>query len=277
MICPVADDRERLRFTFDEVAELYDEARPGYPERLLDDLVLLGRLTPSGSILEVGCGTGQATRRLAERGFDVLCVELGENLAVVARRNLASYRRVRVLTAAFESWDPGQSRFDMVFAATSFHWLDPAVRCERAAGALRPGGALAVIGGGHVLPNGGDPFFMEIQTAYDMIGESLPEGKLPRPGERSDARDEMEGSGLFGEVEVRRYLVERKYTAEAYIRLLETFSGHLVMDQEARALLYGAMRELIGRRDEPVIRHHTELVLTVGHLGGRSARSHAAV
>lgn len=70
-------DRERLRETFDEVAELCDRARPRYPEVLFDDLVSLASLGVGSRVVEVGLGTGQATRPLAERGLPITAVELG--------------------------------------------------------------------------------------------------------------------------------------------------------------------------------------------------------
>ena len=84
-----ADDRERLRQTFDRAAERYDQVRPDYPEALYDDLVALAGLTPGDRLIEVGCATGKATRPLARRGFRITCVELGTELAAMARRNLA--------------------------------------------------------------------------------------------------------------------------------------------------------------------------------------------
>jgi 16S rRNA A1518/A1519 N6-dimethyltransferase RsmA/KsgA/DIM1 with predicted DNA glycosylase/AP lyase activity len=98
----VTDGRERLRSTFDGAAALYDEVRPGYPEGLFDDIVSLSGVPSGGRVLEVGCGTGQATLPLARRGYEILCVELGGNLAAVARRNLAGYPGVEVLTGDFE-------------------------------------------------------------------------------------------------------------------------------------------------------------------------------
>ena len=60
-------ERERLRASFDEVAELYDRARRGYPAALVDDLVGAARLQPGSRVVEIGPGTGQATRALSER------------------------------------------------------------------------------------------------------------------------------------------------------------------------------------------------------------------
>ena len=253
----------KLRRTFDEVAELYERARPGYPPQLFEDLVTLARLRPAAEILEIGCGTGQATVELARRGFRVLCVELGENLAAIARRKLEPFPQARVLTAAFESWSPGELRFDLVLAATSWHWLDPELRCARAAAALRPGGALAIAAGGHVVPEDGDPFFHEIQDVYQAIGEAEPHWRPPRPDERQDHREELEDCGLFTTLDSRRYLTESTYTAEQYVDLLETFSGHRTIDPARRQVLYRAIGERLGRRPAGTVRYHTLVTLTV--------------
>src|SRR5215211_5383123 len=100
----MADERNRLRTTFDEAASLYDEVRPGYPDELFDDIVSFSGIPPAGRILEIGCGTGQATVPFARRGYHILCIELGENLATVARRNLEGYPLAEVRTGAFEEW-----------------------------------------------------------------------------------------------------------------------------------------------------------------------------
>jgi ubiquinone/menaquinone biosynthesis C-methylase UbiE len=76
--------RQRLRSTFDRAALLYDKVRPGYPEELSEDLLSLSGIPAGGRVLEVGCGTGQATLPLARHGYGMLCVELGENLAALA-------------------------------------------------------------------------------------------------------------------------------------------------------------------------------------------------
>jgi SAM-dependent methyltransferase len=158
-------DRERLRSTFDQAAELYDRVRPRYPPALFDDLAELTGIGPGSRVLEIGPGTGQATIPLAERGCQVVAVELGAHLAAVARRNLARFPAVEVVTAAFEAWPLPSEPFDLVLAATAFHWIDPAVRVDKAADALRPGGWLATIATHHVA-GGDESFFAEAQDCY---------------------------------------------------------------------------------------------------------------
>jgi SAM-dependent methyltransferase len=256
-------DRERLRTTFEEDAQRYDRARPGYPAALVDDLVALAQLRPGDRVLEIGPGTGQLTTSLAERGLCVLGVELGPTLAEVARANTARDEGVSIVTGSFETWDPGDDRFDAVVAATSWHWLDPASRDERAAHALRPGGALVVVTTDHPLPPGGDPFFADIQDVYVEIGEGLPDGAPTSPDEIGDRAAEIAASGYFAPPEVRRYLHEITYTATTYIDVLETYSGHRAMTHAQRERLYTAIRERVRARADGLIRKHYLNILHV--------------
>jgi SAM-dependent methyltransferase len=263
-------ERERLRETFDQAAGIYHRVRPDYPEALFDDLIVLAVLAPGDRLLEVGCATGKATLPLARRGFRITCVELGAGLAAVARRNLAGFD-VEVTVGRFEDWPP-TGPVSLVFAATAWHWLDPEVRYRRAWEALRPGGHLAIWRQEHVFPDGGDPFFREIQDVYAEIGEGLPPGAAwPRPGELPDARAEMTESGLFEVVGVRQYDWERVYCAEQYIELLSTFSDHLSMTGWQRDRLYGEIRRRLARRPDRSVRRGWGAVLTVARRRERPA------
>jgi SAM-dependent methyltransferase len=253
---PAEDRREPLRQTFDSAAELYDAARPDYPPELVNDVVSLAGLEPGARLLEVGCATGKATRPFLERGFSVVCVELGAQLAELARRNLAGFP-VTIEVAPFEAWAGEAASFDLVFAATAWHWIDPKVRYEQAHRLLRPGGHLAFWSAAHAFPDGFDPFFTEIQDVYDEIGESYEDGwPPPRPEDVADDAAEIEATGLFEDVRIRRYVWARHYTAEEYLALLDTFSGHVAMERATRERLYAEIRKRIAARaDARVLRH----------------------
>jgi SAM-dependent methyltransferase len=261
----VPSERERLRRTFDSAAERYHRARPDYPDRLYDDLVRLAVLRPGSRLLEIGCGTGKATSPLARRGFRITCLELGAKLAAQAARNLAAFPDVQVVNSPFETWPrPSGTVFDLVFAATAWHWIDPAMRYQQAWEALAPDGHLAFWGATHVFPNDGDTFFREIQPVYDEIGAGLPaDSAWPRPGELPDHRAEIAETGLFEDVQVRHYDWEVGYDADSYIDLLETFSGHIAMAPAQRDHLYSAIRSRLADRPDRQLRRHWGAVLHV--------------
>ena len=264
------EDRERLRLTFNQVAETYDRVRPDYPPGLFDDLIALAGLTPGDHLLEVGCGTGKATLPLARRGFRITAIEPGPDLAAVARRNLAGLD-AEVIGERSENWRPRPGdQAALVYSATAWHWIDPAVRYRRAWTALRPAGHLAFWSALHVFPHGGDPFFRDIQEVYNEIGEGLPPGEnhWPRPGELHDQSPEIEAGGLFSVTAVRHFDWEQVYDAESYIAVLSTFSGHIAMEQWKRDRLYGEIRLRLARRPDHSVRRHWGAALHVARRRG---------
>ncbi|MFL5910904.1 MAG: class I SAM-dependent methyltransferase [Gaiellaceae bacterium] len=235
-----------LRTTFDAAAELYDRARPTYPDELFDDLLELAGLKARSRVVEIGCGTGKATLPLAGRGLRVTCVELGPSLVAVARRRLALFPGVEILNADFETWRPERAGYDAVVAFTAFHWIPPELRYLKSAALLREGGALAVAMTHHVLPGDADPFFAESQADYDAVGLG---GDPPGPPESAaGVGAEMEASGLFHVVAERRYLWDVVYTADQYIDVLSTFSPNIAMEEAKRTQLFDLLRARIGDR-----------------------------
>lgn len=248
-------DRNALKRTFDTVAEVYDRARPSYPRDLFDDLFTLAGLGESPHVLEVGCGSGQATVALAERGCRLTCVELGENLATLARKHLAEYPNVSIHCSDFESWE-SSDLFDLVFAATCWHWIDPEVKFVKAARHLKPGGSLAIVSSDHAYPEGFDPFFTEVQPYYDAIGASYKEWPPPGP-EEPPFVGEFIASGLFMNIVVKQYLWSIEYTADQYIDLLSTHSDHITMQEDKREFLFQGIRRILEKRPGgKLTKHH---------------------
>jgi SAM-dependent methyltransferase len=260
-------DRERLGGTFEAAAELYQRARPDYPGVVYERLLQVTSLTPPARLVEVGCASGKATLPLARLGFPIVAIEPGAALAAAARRNTTGLD-VTVMQTRFEDWSPDRN-CDLVYAATSWHWVDPAVRYQRAADALRPEGFLAVWSAGHVIPEDGDPFFEQIQEVYNELGEDYwidPAAPLPRPGQLPDLREEIQASGLFEVVHLSQFDWETIYDADGYIDLLNTFSGHIAMAAWQRDRLYGEVRRRLAERRDGTLRRHWGGVLHIGRL-----------
>lgn len=234
-----------LRRTFDEDAVLYDRVRPRYPEAMFDDLSRLAGMAPGCRVLEIGAGTGIATQPLAERGCRVTAIELGANMAAVAARKLAGFPHVRVVVDAFEAWPLPAEPFDVVVSATAWHWLDPAVRVDKAADALRAGGLLAVIETHHIA-GGTAAFFADAQLCYQHWDPTTP------PGLRLEAADEIPSDdadlgsgGRFGPSTVREYEWDVTYSSQQYLDVLMSYSGHRAMEPDARDGLLGCIAGLI--------------------------------
>ncbi|MEV8634164.1 methyltransferase domain-containing protein [Streptosporangium sp. NPDC051023] len=259
--------RERLRVAFDTVASLYQKARPDYPADLYSELLAMTGVEPPAHLLEIGCGPGKATLPLARAGFRITAVELGDALAVEARRRLRDFPGVSVVTSSFEAWEPPTGvLFDLVYAATAWKWVDPEVKYEKAAALLPSGGHLAVWDAQHAFPPDFDVFFTEIQQVYDEMGEG--DGSTwppPWPEDQPDpTATEFETSGHFDVIGTRRYVWSLRYTTEEYIALLETFSGHIAMQAAKREHLYDEVRRRLAVRPERRLTRHWLAVLTIG-------------
>ncbi|WP_228265941.1 class I SAM-dependent methyltransferase [Microlunatus elymi] len=255
-----------LRGTFDQAADSYQNARPAYPDRLYDDLVDLAGLAPDATLLEVGPGPGKATLPLARRGFKIIALEPGPNLAAQARRNLAGLGNVEVITTTFEDWrPPATAAFDLVYSATAWHWVDPKIGWPKAASLLKPDGQLAIFGAGHAFPDGYDPIFDDFQQLYREIGEDDVDQWPPTPPREDSGLPEgdYEGSDYFTAESARRYVWAQQYTVDSYIALLNTFSGHIAMEQAKRDQLYTGIRRLISARPDGLITRHWASTLTL--------------
>ena len=256
-------NRRHLRVTFDQVAERYDTARPGYPAEMYDDIVALTGVPDGGDILEIGCGTGQATIPFAERGYHIHCIELGAELATIARRKFATYPNVAVHVGAFETFPLADAAFDLAISATAFHWVDPA-SYPKLARILRPGGAVALCWNKHIVEEDGG-FSDRVQLLYQQHApELLGKGK-PTAATLPDETADLAATGLFGDFTVRRYPWATYYDSASYLRLLDTFPEHYTLPDERRQRFYKDIAALIDGEFGGQIARQMLTVLYVAH------------
>jgi len=255
-------DIDPLRKTFDEIAWLYHEARPRYPEELFETLVTTTGLQQGAKLLEIGPGTGQATRPMAARGFDITAVELGAALADVARHELRNYQQVNIVTGAFEDTELPPASFDLVYAATAFHWIKPSAKYTRPHNLLKPGGHLAIIHTHHISDEKGDILFNASQPLFDRYGLTGQNHKPKLPGNK-DVRPHEVDESLFKPVLFQTFPLVLNYRTEDYLRLLNTFSNHLAATREARQAFSQEMKELIDTQFNGHIERHVSMSLTI--------------
>jgi SAM-dependent methyltransferase len=219
--------RHDRRAGFDLDADTYDRTRPVLPAPLFDDLVRQAGLSPGDRVLEIGCGTGQATVPLAERGLRVTAVELGPSLAARARTRLRHFRGVDVLTTSFEDWaappEEHFRHFRAVVAVNSLHWIDPAARYAKPARLLVPGGAVAVASCRWARPADADRFFFDVEEDYHAVGYAG--DAPPEPDAISPYHFPSEGLEYFDEVRAGRYPFETRWSVEDYVANLGTQSS----------------------------------------------------
>jgi SAM-dependent methyltransferase len=225
---------KRDRTSFNRVASLYDQYRRGYPLEVVDQIVDAAGIRPGDHLLEIGPGTGQLTRPLLERGMRVTAVELGPDLAAIARRKLGGFPDVHIHVAAFEDWGLPSEPFKAVVSATAFHWLDPRVRATKAAHALEPGGRLVAVYPHHILGDDGG-FFLASQPCYLKWGLSTdPHWRPPLEYEIPTLYQDIDQCAAFLTVERRRLRMTRHFNTDDYVGLLRTDSLILTLPEPDR-------------------------------------------
>jgi SAM-dependent methyltransferase len=260
-------DRRRL---FDEVPELYDRVRPTYPDDLFADLVAITGMDHDSAVLEVGCGTGQATHSLAALGCAVTAVEPGAGMADLARRRLAGSPNVDIETSSFEAWDDRGHRFDLLVAASSWHWVDPSIGWHRAHDVLRPGGWMALLGHVVVRRPSEPEVYAETADLHERFSPGNPDWAHP-PLEDS-VRETNEGwgppndddRGCFGPTIVRWYPTVQWLDGAGFADLLRSTSIYRSLDDDTREPLLDAIAERIRTRMGDRVPRRYLSVLRVG-------------
>lgn len=129
---------------YQNLAETYETIRPSYPDELMTDLANHAGLSSNTSVLDVGAGTGKATRHLLSFGCPVDALELEPAMAEILAKNLAS-PYLRIFVSPFESWRPQYQNYSCICCAQSFHWLDASIKFQKCWNLLSPSGCLALI------------------------------------------------------------------------------------------------------------------------------------
>lgn len=268
---------------FDRIAALYDRARPGYPPGAVSHLLRLCEITGTSDVLEIGGGTGQLTRDLAATGAQVRCVEAGAELARLARQNLSRFANVEIVTSTFESFEESPSGFDVVVAATAFHWIDPKVSYAKSAALLRPSGHLALLTNSHGAggTHNDEAFAMAVSDLHRRIAPEVGEWNFPGAKDidlnakaggdvaavwgRVDRRlwDPPDVRSLFEPPTVQTYPWIASYSPDAYIEMLSSQSSYALMEEWRREELMDGIGRLIRRHLGDVVTKEYVTVLAV--------------
>ncbi len=224
--------------SFGAVADAYERYRPDYPAALVD-AVLRRATRPVRSALEVGAGTGKATRVFASRGVGVRALEPDRAMLDVLRATTRGLP-VEPVLGTFEGV-PVEQDFDLVYAAASWHWVDPATRWTRAVELLAPGGVLALFG------RPCDPIDPDVRAVIEQIERQvLPAAPAGHPWSMDDV---ARTPGLEDVVECDLPHTATIETAQL-IGMLGTVSGYLTLSPEVRAAALARIRAALPERLE---------------------------
>jgi SAM-dependent methyltransferase len=228
--------------SFGVKAEAYERFRPWYPAKLFD-MVMTYAGQPVRTALEIGAGTGKATRLFAQRGITVTATEPdGAMLAELLKHVPAS---VKTVQSAFEDLRPGES-YGLVYAAAALHWTNSQGRWPRMAALLEPGGVFASFGGPAQLA---DPAVEEaVRTARAPFLDS---DEVPSPDGTPPGNDmQWPGTELQRSewsTDVQQLVIERRLTMSArdYVGHLSTISAYLELPSAEQEQAYSRIMQVL--------------------------------
>jgi len=256
--------RDDIRLSFNEAVEIYDKVRPSYPAELFDALFQM--LPSQPEIVEVGPGTGQATKDLLVRGASVLAIEIGPATAARLRSNLPS-DRLRVGVGDFEVMEIAPGQTDAVFSATAYHWISREAQTDRPAAILRPGGLVAIVDLIQVDSPEDAGFFAAAQPIYDRYGQGHSGPPAPsRENVDPKIRAQLNADRRFDRVDVRKYDWDQTYSASDYRNLMLSYSGTQMMEEPARVGLLDDMEGFIRNDFGGVVTRPLVVTLTTATL-----------
>ena len=234
------------RESFNTAAQLYDEARPSYPDVAIDWILDRTNIGSDDTLLEIGPGTGQATLKFAERGYKIRGVELGQNMADMLMQKVGNYN-VTVDVGPFETWEPRTAlQIPLIYSATAFHWIDEDVRYHKTHDLLKDGGHLALL-----FNSATDRSREEVKEAQELLRKYHTESM----GERGFSRDtrwtkEIADSGYFSLVDHLDYNWKMEITKDRLTKAFYSQSAYLSLDDEAKKEVTPQVEEVFSGLDD---------------------------
>lgn len=228
--------------SFGEVAAAYERFRPGYPEALFD-LVASYADGPLLTALEIGAGTGKATRLFARHGVEVTATE--PDAAMLAELRRTAPPGVDTIRAAFEDLTTGRT-YGLVYAAAALHWTRRDGRWARVAAMLDAGGVFASFGGPIQLADPTLAAEVAAARAPFLASDDVPSPDGTAPEEEMQwPGTELQQSAWFTDVE--QHVIERRLTwsADEYLGHLSTVSAYLELTRADRTRAFDAIRAVL--------------------------------
>lgn len=233
IVCyPVDPDAwQAQRRSFGAAARLYDRVRPSYHE----DAIRWALGEPSGTVVDLGAGTGILSRQLVSLGHRCVPVEPDPAMREQCDKRLRELRGSAAPTAvagAAESIPLPDGSADAVVAGQAYHWFDPTAAHPEIARVLRPGGVFAPLWN---IRDEAQPWVAELtRVLRSQDGSGIHVGwQGINPGERFTVPEQA----------IFRFAVP--HTPDSLIELLRSRSYYLTGTPQTRAALEQGLRELL--------------------------------
>lgn len=241
------------KLTFNSDAESYDKYRSNYCDALFAELIDYVKLDDSMKVLEIGMGTGQATKPILDIGCHVTAIEIGDKLANLSREKFSNYDNFEVINCDFESVELEENSYDLIYSASAFHWISLDSGINKVKKLLKRDGVFAWISTTPIPSKENEHIFRNIQRIYanypsyfNKISEDICiDDLISSTNEKLKNRADVFRKYSFNEVRSMLYEGERIFSSKDYALMTSTFSDHKVMKYKDRIRFQSELEEII--------------------------------
>ncbi|MEO3944028.1 methyltransferase domain-containing protein [Gorillibacterium sp. CAU 1737] len=233
-----------LRLTFNEDVKNYDRWRPTYCDELFIDIMEYSQMEQDKKAIEIGVGTGQATRPFLETGCQLTAIELGKNLAEYSKVKFQEYENFAVCNTPFEEFECPDESIDIIYSATAFHWISDEIGYPKVYRLLKTDGTLALFWNKPFVARENDELHQKIQGIYQKYRPSTTK-MIEADTERYTTISKTIQTYGFRDVVVKFYHLTRTFSSNDYIALLNTYSDHRSMPSTLKESVENEIKEAI--------------------------------
>lgn len=242
--------------TFDNAVIDYDKTRPDYIKELYDDILQYKEIDARNRVLEIGIGTGKATGPILEKQCCVVGIEPGKQLADFTREKFRGYSNFFLYNQTLQDYECPAGTYDLIYAATAFHWIPEEYGYRRVHELLKKGGAFARFAYHAGKDKKREGLALELKGLYEKHMHATSE---PKEYDENDAEKlaQIAGNYGFSDIKYKLYHWTKDFTAEEYMGLLKTYPDHMALEEPVRESFFHEIRNAIDRHGGVITVHYT--------------------
>lgn len=240
-----------LEWTFDTVASKYEKLRPGYTDELYKMIFDYITIDSLSNVVEVGIGGGQATLPILKTGCTLTGIECGEIFSKLCEEKFKEYQKFSVITDKFENVSFSDSKYDLVYSASAFHWVPEDIGYAKVYAMLKSGGAFARFANHPYRDKGNIVLSEEIEKLYTKYYYKYYDIDIKSEKEYSEeqAMQRAQIAKKYGFIDIKHALFyrTRTFSAKEYTELLGTYSDHIAIEETIRTEFFSKIEETINQ------------------------------
>jgi trans-aconitate methyltransferase len=231
--------------TFNGIAALYDNARIGYPPQIYQIIDVYSKINQSSRILEIGCGTGIATEQIYNKwNSNIIAIDPGLELIEIAQKKGLDNSKIEYINCKYEDFN-SHEKFDAIFSATAFHWLDKKTKYKKSKELLNENGKLILFWNNYLIEN--EDVHRDIQNIYRQYHPdgSIKDARLHYKNKIRNRKNEINNSQIFDLIVHHECTDSMNMNSIQYINLLKSFSNNAYLEIDKMKRFYDEVENYV--------------------------------